>query len=99
MLAAGVPPEDVMWATNQNTDINGNWSGTVPFTGLIYSVLPRSVGDYVNNVSIAGSTITVNFKKLKGPLGITLGTLLSVTIFEDSPGIVNFDLIGSRPRT
>jgi hypothetical protein len=99
MLAAGVPPEDVVYASNQTSDANGIWAGVVPYTGLVWSVLPRTPGDYTHQVDISGANVTVTFKQIKGPLGLTLGTLLTATIFEASAGVVNFDLIGSRPRT
>lgn len=41
---------------------------------------------------------TVTFRKFKTDgLGATIGTLLTVSIFEASPGVVTYDVLGVEP--
>lgn len=84
------------YVANLNTDANGLLSWTIPNTSWRYHIQPMSAGEFTNNLTLVGTTMTVQFKKFKaGGLGITLGTLLSVTAFEDTSGVVNFNVIGA----
>lgn len=82
------------YAKQFSTDANGQWSGQVP-AGMLYTVQPMTTGEFNNSCSLAGTTCTVAFRKFKtSGLGITLGTLLTVSAFEDASGIVVFNLTG-----
>lgn len=82
------------YAKQFSTDGNGQWSGTVP-AGMLYKVQPMTTGEFNNSCSLSGTTCTVAFRKFKtSGLGITLGTLLTVSAFEDVPGVVVFNLTG-----
>lgn len=82
--------------SSRTTDGTGVWTGTV-VSGLKYWVQPYTAGEFANSISLSGSTLTVTFRKFKASgLGITLGTLLSVSAFEDVSGAVDFNLIGSE---
>lgn len=75
---------------------SGVWSGPVT-AGLRYWVQPMTAGEFANSLALAGSTLTVTFKKFRaGGLGLNLGTLLSVSIFEDSAGSVSFNLFAAE---
>lgn len=81
------------------TNASGTWTGTM-MSGLRYWVQPMTAGEFANSVSLSGSNVTVQFKKFKaGGLGITLGTLLTVTAFEDTPGAVDFNLFAAEDMT
>lgn len=87
----------IQYAKNVNTDSNGSWSGALPVTGLAVQVQNRTAGEFANSVSVVGTTATVTFRKFKSAgLGITLGTLLTVSAFEDVSGVVNFDIIAVK---
>lgn len=87
----------VQYAKNLTTDANGLWSGTLPSTGLRVAVQSRTPGEFANQVTITGTAISVQFRKFKtAGLGITLGTLLTVSAFEDNSGVVNFDIIATK---
>jgi len=76
------------------SDNNGVSVLTVP-AGMRYFVQPIGSTTMVDSCSLVGTTLTVNFKKLKSNgLGATLGTLLSVDLFESSTGAVTFNLFG-----
>lgn len=85
------------YSANLSTDAAGSRVVNLPETGLIVSVTPRTTGEYTNSVNVTGAVATITFKKFKGALGLTLGTLLTATVFEDSPGVVNFDITATRP--
>ena len=90
----GTPDNDILYCKQLSTDANGTWSGTV-MAGIRYWVQPMTVGEFTNSLTVSGSTATVQFRKFKtGGLGITLGTLLTVTAFEDTRGVVTFNLVG-----
>lgn len=81
------------------TDATGTWSGSV-IDGLRYWVQPMTAGEFANSMTIAGGTGTVKFRKFKADgLGITLGTLLTVSAFEVSPGPVSFNLFAAEDMT
>ncbi len=81
------------------TDASGAWSQAM-MAGVRYLVQPMTAGEFANSVALSGSTLSVQFRKFKsGGLGITLGTLLTVTAFEDSPGVVNFNLFAAEDFT
>lgn len=87
-------------AWNYTTNSSGVWSGTIPADTTVLTVTPRTAGEFLSAVSLNGTTLTITFRKFKtAGLGITLGTLLTVSIFEDSPGTVNFDLICMSPMS
>ena len=78
------------------TDNTGTWSGQV-LSGLRYWVQPMTAGEFANSMTITGGTGTVKFRKFKPDgLGITLGTLLTVSAFETSPGPVEFNLFAAE---
>lgn len=85
-------------AWNYNTNSSGVWTGSIPSGASVIFVTPRTPGEFNNSISITGETCTVTFRKFKSAgLGITLGTLLSVSVFETTPGVVNFDLTCMAP--
>lgn len=95
-----IPPDNLVLAENVNTNSSGVYTRTVPEAGLVYQVLPRTDGDYSVRAVVSGSTLTVTCRRFKsGGLGLTVGTLLSGSIFEDTNGIVNIDVYGCRPRS
>lgn len=95
-MSGSSTPSPVKHTSSKATDANGAWSGSV-IAGLRYWVQPMTAGEFANSMSLSGSTLTVNFRKFKASgLGITLGTLLSVQAFEDTSGVVNFNLFGSE---
>lgn len=86
------------YAKSFTTSASGVWSGSVP-TGMLWRVQPMTAGEFNNSISVSGTTCTVTFRKFRtGGLGLNIGTLLSVSIFEDSPGAVVFNLFG-EPAT
>jgi hypothetical protein len=107
-LASAPTPPNIVWtqmieggiikyAANISTDANGAWAGVLPEANLAVTIQNRTAGEFANSVSVTGTSITVGFKKFKSTgLGITLGTLLSVSAFEDVSGVVNFDIIAVR---
>lgn len=96
MIQAPVKPVKLVGA--YTTNASGTWTGTV-LSGLRYWVQPMTAGEFANSMTIAGSTGTVTFRKFKASgLGITLGTLLTVSAFEDSPGSVDFNLFAAEDQ-
>jgi hypothetical protein len=96
-----VPPEvkPVKLVGTYTSNASGVWSGTIN-PALRYWVQPMTAGEFANSLAIAGNQLTVSFRKFKaGGLGITLGTLLTVTAFEDTPGQVSFNLFGAEEFT
>lgn len=88
------PQLPARYAKQFTTDANGAWSGTVP-VGMLYKVQPMTAGEFNSSCSLAGTTCSVTFRKFKtSGLGITLGTLLTVSAFEDNSGAVTFNLTG-----
>lgn len=88
----------VRYSKNLTTDASGVATFVLPETGLTVDIQPRTAGEYAHSIVVAGDgkTTTVTFRKFKpAGLGITLGTLLTTSIFEDSPGTVNFDVVGT----
>lgn len=82
---------------NYTTNSSGVLAVTVPAAALRFQINPTTAGEFLSQRSRAGNILTITFRKFKtGGLGITLGTLLSVSVFEDSPGVVNFDLLGTK---
>lgn len=87
----------IVYARTLSTDVNGSYVGTLPQAGLIVTVQPVTVGEFTNAVALVGTGVTVNFRKFKSAgLGITLGTLLTVSAFEESSGTVQFHLIACK---
>lgn len=94
MIQAPVKPVKLVGAYTTNS--NGTWTGTV-MAGLRYWVQPMTAGEFANSMVIAGNSATVTFRKFKpSGLGITLGTLLSVSVFEDNSGPVEFNLFAAE---
>lgn len=88
-------PSPVRYVQQITTASDGTWTAQV-IAGLRYWVQPMTAGEFANSMQLNGATASGSFKKFKsGGLGITLGTLLTVTAFEDSPGPVTFNLIGA----
>lgn len=95
-MSGGTASSPIKHVSNRTTDANGLWSGAVK-SGLRYWVQPTTTGEFANTMSVSGATASIAFRKFKtGGLGITLGTLLSVQAFEDTSGIVNFNLFGAE---
>jgi len=86
---------EVMYSKRMVSASDGTWTGTMPDASLVYSALPIATDDIISGVAVSGDQITVTFKKIKPALGLTLGTLLSASIFEASPGAVMFHLVGT----
>lgn len=96
VIQAPVKPVKLVGA--YTTNATGTWTGTV-MAGLRYWVQPMTAGEFANSMAIVGSTATVTFRKFKsGGLGITLGTLLSVSVFEDTSGAVDFNLFAAEDQ-
>ncbi len=69
-------------------------------SGVRYIVQPMTAGEFANSLSVAGNVVSIQFKKFRaGGLGLNLGTLLSVSIFEDMPGAVTFNLFAAEDYT
>lgn len=67
--------------------------------GLRYWVQPMTAGEFANSMTITGNNATVTFRKFKTDgLGITLGTLLTVSVFEASSGSVDFNLFAAEDQ-
>ncbi len=89
-------PKPVKLVGSYTSNASGVWSGTV-MAGLKYWVQPMTAGEFANQIGLSGNTLTVTFKKFKASgLGITLGTLLTVSAFEDTPGPVDFNLFAAE---
>lgn len=90
------PVKPVKLVGSYTSNSSGTWTGTV-IAGLRYWVQPMTAGEFANSLTLNGSTLTVNFRKFKTDgLGITLGTLLTVSLFEPSPGAVDFSLFAAE---
>lgn len=91
-------PDPVMFSKNLTTDASGLLSFTIPRADLVLNIQPRTAGEFENSLTQVGLSVTVQFRKFKtAGLGITIPTLLTVSAFEDSPGVVNFDVTGTIP--
>ena len=92
-------PKPVKLVGSYTTNSSGSWTGQV-MSGLRYWVQPMTAGEFANSLTMAGSDLTVTFKKFRtGGLGLNLGTLLSVSIFETSSGAVDFNLFAAEDLT
>lgn len=89
----------IKYADNHTTNASGLLAVTLPRPDLILTVQPRTAGEFANSISMAGNVATIQFRKFKpSGLGITLDTLLTVSSFEESSGVVNFDIVGIAPE-
>lgn len=92
------PVKPVKLVGAYTTNSSGTWTGPV-MAGLRYWVQPMTAGEFANSMTLVGSTATVTFRKFKASgLGITLGTLLSVSVFEDNSGAVDFNLFAAEDQ-
>lgn len=97
-----VAPVPVRFARNLNSGSNGQVTVNLPAAGMVLSVTPRTPGcivdSVVQSVTPQGQAqAVVTFRKLKTGL-ITLSlSVLSLSLFEPTVGVVNFDITGEAP--
>ena len=89
-------PGEIMMAQNMNTDANGSIALVLPQAGLLCDVSINTPGQYSVERVTNGNNLTINVKKVKAALGLTLGTLLTASVFEDVTGVVNFDFLAFK---
>lgn len=90
------PVKPVKLVGAYTTNSSGIWSGPL-VASLRYWVQPMTAGEFANSLTLSGGNGTVTFRKFKTDgLGITLGTLLTVSLFEASSGVVEFSLFAAE---
>lgn len=95
-LLEGLPR--LRYAKTLTTPASGVLTVTLPAANLELTVLPRTPG-LLWSVTTSGTSATITFQKLNtGGLGITLATLLSISILASGDvGPVVFDLLATDP--
>lgn len=99
------PEPPLRYAAKHTTPTNGQIVVNLPRTGMVFNITPRTAGAVYDGL-VEGSTtvngkivpnVTVKFKKMK-LANIAITGLVNLSLFETTPGAIEFDIIAELPE-